>query len=173
MELAPADRAVCLARATEGHAMGLRRLLRLLVSFSLSTVLGLLFLSSTSLLVSAVEERGESTAVEAISVELVAPSCDGLRHALHALSHAVSPCELSPDCQGSPLLCPIALDPRIEREYARLRDALHARCGLSRSLVDFAWEAGRQVETTDRCGVVHDGFENAARGEARPTSYSF
>lgn len=157
--------------------MGLRRLLRLLVSFALSTVLVLLVLSSTSVLVSAIERQGDEASHEPApigeAIDPTASSCDDLRHALHALSHAVSPCALPPACQGSPLLCPIALDARIEREYARLRDALHERCGLSRSLVDYAWETGQQIETTDRCGVVHDGFEAAARGEARPTSYSF
>ncbi len=152
--------------------MNARRLLRLLVSLSLALSIGLLLIASTSALVSAFE-HGASEPIAAIRVELVAESCDVLRHELHALSHAVSPCELPPDCQGSPLLCPVALDASIEREYARLRDALHDQCGLSRSLVDFAWDAGQQLETTDRCGLVHDGFEAAARGEARPTSYSF
>ncbi|MBK7952046.1 MAG: hypothetical protein IPK00_25680 [Deltaproteobacteria bacterium] len=153
--------------------MNVPRLLRLLVSFPIALLLGFMLIASTAALVSAVENRGASKPIEAIRVELVAESCDVLRHELHALSHAVSPCELPPDCQGSPLLCPIALDARIEREYARLRDALHDQCGLSRSLVDFAWDAGEQLESTDHCGVVHDGFEAAARGEARPTSYSF
>ena len=54
------------------------------------------------------------------------PQCDVLRREIHALSHEVTPCELAPECHGSPLLCPVALDPRIDREYERLRDALHA-----------------------------------------------
>lgn len=151
--------------------MDLRQLLRLLLFMPLACVLGLLSIASTSALVSAFAH--ESEAAPAMRVELVGESCDVLRHELHALSHAVSPCELPPVCKGSPLLCPVALDTRIEREYARLRDALHERCGLSRSLVDFAWDAGQQIENTDRCALVHDGFEAAARGEARPESYSF
>lgn len=153
--------------------MRFRRLLRLFVSLLLATSIGFVFIASTSALVSAFEHRGDAAPSAPIRVELVATTCDVLRHELHALSHAVSPCELPPDCQGSPLRCPIALDPRIEREYTRLRDALHDQCGLSRSLVDFAWEAGQQIASTDRCALVHDRFEAAARGEARPTSYSF
>lgn len=153
--------------------MDARRLLRLLVSLPFALLVGLLLIGSTSALVSAFEHGRDSRPAAAIRVELFAESCDVLRHELHALSHAVSPCELPPDCHGSPLLCPVALDARIEREYARLRDALHEQCGLSRSLVDFAWDAGQQLESTDRCGLVHDGFEAAARGEARPASYSF
>ncbi|MFO0691270.1 MAG: hypothetical protein U0900_21405 [Myxococcota bacterium] len=151
--------------------MDLRRLVRLLVFMPLAAIVSLLLIGSTAALVSALEHERE--AVPTMPVALVDESCDVLRHELHTLSHTLSPCELPPVCQGSPLLCPVALDARIEHEYARLRDALHDRCGLARSLVDFAWEAGQQIERGDHCAFVHDRFEAAARGEARPESYSF
>jgi hypothetical protein len=146
---------------------------RLLVSFLVASMLVLVLVATTSTFVSALEQRPEPAPREAFVDRPVESSCDALRHEIHALSHAVSPCALPPECQGSPLLCPIARDARIQREYERLRDQLHEHCGLPRSLVDFAWETGEQVDGTERCGLVHDGFEAAVRGETRPKSYSF
>jgi hypothetical protein len=99
--------------------------------------------------------------------------CDVLRREIHGLSHEVTPCALAPECHGSPLLCPVALDVQIEREYERLRDALQAQCGMPRGLLDFAWEIGAQTQVAERCELAHDGWEAAARGESAPSSYSF
>ena len=152
---------------------------RLLVSFPVALLLVGVALASASSLVSAFERGQAAGPPPPIEVQRFESTCDILRRELHALSHAVSPCELPPDCQGSPLLCPFTQDARIEREYERLRDALHEQCGLPRSLVDFAWDAsdawdaGEQVDGAEHCELAHDGFEAAVRGEAKPTSYSF
>ena len=146
---------------------------RLLVSFPIALLLVGLILVSAATLVSA---RGRNdSAVPAADFDVRPPEsdCDALRREIHALSHEVTGCELAPECHGSPLLCPVALDPRIDREYERLRDALDERCGLPRELLDFAWEVGVQAEGAESCELSHDGWEAAARGEARPTSYSF
>ena len=159
---------------------------RLLLSLPFSLLIVGLLLVSASSLVSAVEAplgpearlarfvtadgRGSERRV---SIAVGESRCDVLRRELHALSHEVTPCALAPECDGSPLLCPVALDDRIEREYERLRDALHAHCGMPRGLLDHAWELGAQTELAEGCGLVHDGWEAAARGEAAPASYSF
>lgn len=166
---------------------------RLLAAFPVALMLVFVTLAGASTLVSAFDRashggiahagasQGESSqagaevprAARDVDAERFEATCDGLRRALHALSHAVVPCTLPPECNGSPLLCPAALDPAPQREYERLRDALHDRCGLSRSLVDFAWGVGEPHDAVRACGRGHDGFEAAARGEARPSSYLF
>lgn len=151
---------------------------RLLASFPVAVLLVLVALVSASTLVSAFDRAGDDgaeaeTAAHAFLVERPESTCDALRRELHSLSHEVVSCALPPDCHGSPLLCPAALDPGPQRDYERVRDALHDQCGLPRDLVDFAWGAGSQIDATHRCGRVHDGFEAAARGEARPSSYLF
>ena len=103
----------------------------------------------------------------------VVDRCDRLRREIHALSHEITPCDLGPDCHGSPLLCPVALDPRIEREFARLRGSLESDCGVSTEPLDSDWEAGAAFDLADRCALVHDGWEAAARGEAKPPTYTF
>lgn len=146
---------------------------RLAASFVIAFSLVAALLASTATFVSAVERSRAPAAEPPFEVRRYETACDVLRREIHVLSHRVVRCDLTPECQGSPLLCPIAQDPRIEREYERLRDALHEQCGLSRSLLDFAWESGAQVDLSEDCGVAHDGFEAAIRGESAPTSYSF
>lgn len=160
---------------------------RLLVSLPFSLLIVGLLLVSASSLVAAVEGpsppgSGRAPAFDVADRELASfgaeagageARCDVLRREIHALSHEVTPCALAPECHGSPLLCPIALDARIEREYARLRDALHLHCGVPRGLLDYAWEAGAQADVAERCELAHDGWEAAARGESAPSTYSF
>lgn len=151
---------------------------RLLSSFAIALLWMAGVVATAATLVSALEgdssgEPGAFAAEQIGTSSLERFDCDGLRREIHALSHEVTRCSTSDDCRGSPLLCPMALDPRIEREYERLREALHARCGLPRKLLDFAWVAGEQVDLGEDCALVHDGFEAAVRGEATPTSYSF
>lgn len=166
--------------------------LRLIASFAFAACLVGLALVSAATFVSALDRHailddawprdpeagyGASARLTLGGIRLES-SCDELRRELHALSHAVSRCELTPECKGSPLLCPRALDARIDREYERLRDALHAHCGFPSGLLDFAWAAGvtggvDEVDLAEGCEVAHDGWEAAARGEARPESYSF
>lgn len=143
--------------------------LRLLGSFSVALFVGFVVLATAGTWVSALEHGSDRVRADVSA----APDCDVLRREIHALSHEVSRCALVPECHGQPLRCPVTRDPRIERDYARLRDALHAHCGLPRSLVDFAWTAGEQIDLDEDCAIVHDGWEAVVRGETRPTSYSF
>jgi hypothetical protein len=150
---------------------------RLLLALPISLWLVGMILASAATLVTAIERRSDGAdgpaEFAAIAIRSSESRCDVLRREIHALSHEVTPCELAPECHGSPLLCPVALDPRIDREYQRLRDALHEHCGLPRDLLDFAWEVGTQTDLAETCALAHDGFEAAARGESRPKSYSF
>lgn len=166
---------------------------RLIVSLPLSlAIVGLLLVSASTLFAAvgnappstfdgsaapaARETAGTAMHASAESIERAVPAearCDRLRQEIRALSHEVTPCELAPECLGSPLLCPIALDPRIEREYARLRETLQAECGLSPGLPGFAWAAGAEVDLGERCEVAHDGREAAARGERALSTYTF
>ena len=151
---------------------------RLLVSLPLSfLIVGLLLVSASTLFAageaSAPPARSGPSDVIGSGDGSAVSRCDRLRREIHALSHEVTPCELGPECHGSPLLCPIALDLRIEREYAHLREALEAECGVPPELLDFAWEAGAAFDLADRCALVHDGWEAAASGEAAPSTYTF
>ncbi len=169
---------------------------RLMISLPLSLAIVGLLLVSASTLFAAVEDAqgtpsvaatrrsehgsaGSAAAASSGSAEGRAPSesaaarCDRWRREIHALSHEVTPCALAPECHGSPLLCPIALDPGMEREYARLRTVLQTECGIAPDLLDFAWSAGSEVDLGERCEVVHDGWEAAARGSRAPSTYTF
>ena len=150
---------------------------RWLIAFPFSLLVVGIILAVTATLVSAIEGWGNGAGSPfkgpVVSMRPHESQCDVLRREIHALSHEVTPCELAPECHGSPLLCPVAIDPRIDREYERLRDALQEHCGLPRGLLDFAWAVGSQTDVAETCELSHDGWEAAARGEARPTSYSF
>lgn len=157
---------------------------RLLASLPFSLlIVGLLLVSASSLVAAVAGPSQPGSApipdVDSADREVDADAgtgesrCDVLRREIHALSHEVTPCSLAPECHGSPLLCPIALDPRIEREYTRLRDALQSHCSMPPGLLDFAWEVGTQSDVAEGCELAHAGWEAAARGEAAPSSYSF
>ena len=145
---------------------------RLLVCLPIASLLMVVLFASVSTFVRAIE-LDDAAVDRSFAVRSDEATCDDLRHEIHALSHAESACVLSPECEGSPLLCPRVRDGRIEREYERLRDALHDRCGLPRGLLDYAWVIGEHAAEAEGCELVHDGFESAVRGEARPATYSF
>lgn len=151
--------------------------MRFLLCLPIAGVLvGLLFVSVASL-VYALGREDESVVERIFDPGSRESICDGLRHEIHALSHTVSRCAPAPECEGSPLGCALSLESNVDREFSRLRDALHEQCGLPRDLTDFAWQAGEHAEAGadggEGCELVHDGFESAVRGEARPASYSF
>jgi hypothetical protein len=153
----PVALAVLYDRGIDGARRRCLMRFRLLLSLPISLLLVAIILVSAAKLVTAVEGGidggdGLDAPLDARVPAVRAPEshCDVLRREIHALSHEVV----------------------ITREYERLRDALHDHCGLPRSLVDFAWEVGAQMDLAETCEFAHDGFEAAARGESRPTSYS-
>lgn len=172
--------------------------LRLLVFLPLAGLITFLLLSGAASFVSALESSmvpGEARPGP-MPVTKYETFCDGLVRQLHALSHEVGGCGEPRSCDGSPLLCPVALDDEIDRTYRRLRSSLHAQCGFPLRLIDFAWDGphtsgddergGRAVGFTRRapldgtdpfidatCGGRHDWLEAATSGEAAPTRYAF
>ena len=153
--------------------------LRLLAFLPLAAAITFLILLSASSLVSALERSvtpGEdpSGLVVVTRFEVV---CKGLFHELHVLSREVTACAEQLPCDGSPLLCPTALDDQIDHEYQRLRTALHERCDYPLSLIDYAWQRPREsiVERVfgGSCGERHDWLEHSMSGTAEPARYYF
>ena len=122
--------------------------------------------------------------------------CDGLFRQLHSLSHEVTGCSQAVACEGSPLLCPAALDEEVDRTYRRLRTALHEQCDFPLRVIDFAWqgpsesiahstamlhvgeshashEGGSEIFAGATCGERHDWLEAATSGEASPSRFYF
>ncbi len=147
--------------------------LRLIVFLPVAALIAFLLLISASSFVSALE-RSITTATESppLRVSRYETECDVLYREIHALSHAATTCEVQPSCEGSPLLCPAAMDARIDSEFQRLRSVLNERCGLSPGLLDYAWGGGADGEGPS-CGSAHDWLEAATRGEGQPTNFVF
>jgi len=173
--------------------------LRLLAFLPLAAAITFLILLSASSLVSALERSftpGEDPSGPVV-VTRFETVCKGLFHELHVLSHEVTACAEQSPCDGSPLLCPTALDGQIDHEYQRLRAALHERCGYPFSLIDYARQGPREsiiepeafavaslapevsagigVErvTGGACDGRHDWWESAMSGAAEPARYYF
>lgn len=179
---------------------------RLLAFFPLAVGLALFFLVSASSFVSAVEtavdRKSQTEMLTWIPLSLIQSECDALYREIHALSHEVTRCGSDPLCLGSPILCPVALDPEVDREYARLRSELNERCGVPLNLMDYAWggpawgersrdgagaasashaRIGRQVERSssdserapNQCGAAHDWLESASSGTSEVSQYFF
>lgn len=93
--------------------------LRLLAFLPLAAAITFLILLSASSLVSALERSvtpGEDSSGPLV-VTRFETVCEGLFHELHALSHEVSACAEQLPCDGSPLLCPTALDDQIDHDW--------------------------------------------------------
>ncbi len=152
--------------------------LRHLVFLPIAAMIGFLVLASASSLVLALEgsvvsafEGSVHAETMAIRVSRYETVCDRLFREAHALSHEVTSCEARVACAGSPLLCPVAQDQQVEREYARLRTELHAECGVPLDLMDYAW--GGPAGEGPACGYAHDWLEAASSGAAEPTRFVF
>ncbi len=148
--------------------------LRLLAFFPPAVLITFVLLLSGSSFVSAVEGSflSEPNATSTpISIKRYETECDVLHREIHALSHAATSCEEQPPCLGSPLLCPVAMNGEIERDFQRLRAALSERCGVPLGLMDYAW--GGPFGEASTCGDAHDWFESAASGLAEPSRYVF
>ena len=146
--------------------------LRLLAFVPPAVLIAALLLASASSLVSAIEARiVPEPSPPPITLTRYESECELLFRQAHELSHAATSCEVDPECEESPLLCPVATDVEIEREYQTLRRELHERCGVSLRLMDFAW--GGPYDESHICGAAHDWLETAARGERDPTTFLF
>ena len=147
--------------------------LRLIAFFPLVGLVTFSLMASTSTFVSAVERRvlrepDQPTAHLASRYET---ECEALFQEIHALSHERTRCDAQPECAGSSLLCPAAMDAEVDRAFRQLRIALHERCDVPVSLMDYAW--GGPIGETPVCGDSHDWLESMTSGKAKPTRFIF
>jgi len=148
--------------------------LRLIAFLPVAALITFLILVTASSFVSALERSlmTEPAKPTAYPVTKYETECDVLYREIHALSHRATQCDEVPSCEGSPLLCPAALDREVDREFKRLRTVLSERCDLSPGLLDYAWAGGPDGEGAI-CGSAHDWLEAATRGEGEPASFVF
>lgn len=126
--------------------------LRLLVCLPLAALVTFLLLVCASSLVSALERSVAVTpsATGPMPVARYETVCERLFRELHALSLEVSGCSQGPACAASPLFCPAALDEGIDRDYRRLRGALHEQCDFPLALIDHAWQGASEAISEHR-----------------------
>jgi hypothetical protein len=163
---------------------------RLIACLPVATLIAIALLSSASSFVFAVERAWLSDPVDLlpiIQVRRFETECDALFREMHALSHVTTRCEQSPECAVSPLLCSVAMDVDVEREFQRLRMALNERCGLSLRLMDYAWGDGERAlrdpyqtsmggagpQDAASCGAAHDWLEATTSGKVEATRFLF
>ena len=158
--------------------------LRFLALLPVATAITFLLFFSASSFVSAVERTILAEPPPGlIQVSAYESECDALFREIHDLSHEATSCDGEESaglrsslvgCDRSPLLCPSAMDNRIDREFRQLRTALNERCGVSLSLMDYAWRAGDGAfSEAQACGASHDWLESARSGAAEPRSFVF
>lgn len=82
------------------------------------------------LLVSALEAKLAPTVSSAIPIQRYESFCDGLERKIEVLSRAAPSCEQDIQCLGSPILCPIAMDKKMQREYRELQVERSELCGI-------------------------------------------
>ena len=146
--------------------------LRLIAFLPIAALITFLLLVTASSFVSALERSLMTEPAEPLAypVKRYETECDALYREIHALTHRATQCDAS--CEGSPLLCPAAMDRALDLEFKRLRGVLHERCDLSPSLLDYAWVGGPEGGGP-HCGGAHDWLEAATRGEGSPGRFVF
>jgi len=147
---------------------------RLIAFLPVAALITFFLLVTASSFVSALERSLMTEPAEpaTYSVTQYETECDVLYREIHALSHRATRCDAVPSCEGSPLLCPAAMDREVDREFKRLRQVLGERCDLSPGLLDYAWAGGSDGDGPT-CGGAHDWMEAATRGEGEPASFVF
>jgi len=104
--------------------------LRLLAFIPPAALISAALLVSASSLVSALESTLTPIASSAIEIERFESRCDELDREIEALSRAATSCDQDLQCLRSPILCPIAMDEEMEREYRTLREERRESCGV-------------------------------------------
>ena len=152
--------------------------LRLIAFVPVAMLVSFLISVSVSSLVSALAESilvRTQPSLEPIRIQPFESECDRLSREFEtimqfsdiAYTSVARNCQLKPRCLESPLLCPIATDIQIEREYQRLRIALHTRCEVPLALVNATWGGPfleRPVCERKRSGTEGAGRDGAERG---------
>lgn len=150
--------------------------MRLLAFLPFSILVTLVLLLGASSLVSALDRTiigiaDSPDASSLIPLQQYESHCEALYREIHDLSHAATRCDERPECAGSPLLCPAAMDEAIDRDFKRLRRLLSEQCGLPRGLMDYAW--GGPIGEEPVCGAAHDWLEAATSGETTRSNFVF
>jgi hypothetical protein len=104
--------------------------LRLLAFVPPAAVISALLLVSASSLVSALEAKLTPNVSSAILIQRYESFCDGLERRIEVLSRAATSCDQDIQCLGSPILCPIAMDEEMQREYRELQAERIEQCGI-------------------------------------------
>jgi len=147
--------------------------LRLLAFLPPAMLITALILVSASSLVSAIDTKLTPASPERppLQVQRYETTCDVLHREVYELARHATPCARDLRCLGSPLLCPIAMDADLEREYQRLRGELNRECGVPLRLTDAAW--GGPVSTPSGCPDSELQPEDASAGSTLPRFFAF
>jgi len=105
--------------------------LRLLAFVPPAAVISAVILVSASSLVSALEAKFTPTVSSAIPIQRYESFCDRLERKIEVLSRAATSCDQDIQCLGSPILCPIAMDEEMQREYRELQAERSSQCGVA------------------------------------------
>ena len=104
--------------------------IRLLAFILPATLISAALLIVATSLVSALESKFMPAVRSTIELVRFESRCDVLNRKIGAISRSATNCEEDLQCLGSPILCPIVMDERTEREYRALREELAEQCGM-------------------------------------------
>jgi hypothetical protein len=154
--------------------------LRLFAFVPPAAMISAALLVSASSMVSALEARFTPTASSAIPIQRYESFCEGLQRRIEVLSRAATNCDQDIQCLGSPILCPIAMDRDMQREYRELLEERREQCGTGAvselvamspgiaSLMDLSTSPFDVDPST--CHATQTWLESAANREASDTS---
>jgi hypothetical protein len=160
--------------------MRLPLLLRLAAFVPPAALISAAILMSASSLVSALESTLTPVASTAIVIERIESRCDELDRKIEALSRAATSCDQDLQCLQSPILCPIAMDERAERDYRALREERHEHCSIPLLRPESSSARFREVSPGTSavdwraCRSLPNWLESAEQGRTRsPTVFDF
>lgn len=110
--------------------------LRLLAFVPPATAITVALLISASTLVSALEASLTPVVIPTIPIERFESQCEILDRRIAALSRSATSCNEDLHCLGSPILCPVAMDAKDERDYQALLEQHREHCGVPYSPFD-------------------------------------
>lgn len=140
--------------------------LRLLASFPIAALMVAVLLVSASSYVSAVEASFtlNSRTNVAIRIDRYETKCRELDRAIQQISRRATACDRDLQCLGSPILCPISLNEKEEREYRKLRGEFGRQCDGLYALTDES-DAGFSIDFAT-CGGALDGPATSIRNRS-------
>lgn len=153
---------------------------RLLAFIPPAALISAALLVSASSLVSALEATFVQAAPSVIAIERFETRCEVLDRKIGALSRAATSCDQDLQCLRSPILCPIAMDEEMERDYRALREERYEQCGVPRipselSSRSFSRDSVEAMTIdSSACSSAPNWQERAASGRAtKPNVFVF